>query len=259
MPKYFFTPDQMCNGSQGMQIIVSGETAHHMRNVLRMQAGDKVTLCDGNGTDYIALLVGFDKGGKSQLVNPKDRRNKNPDAIFRIMESYPCETEPRTKVTLYQGMPKGDKMELIIQKCVELGITKIVPVITSCTVARAKDCEKKTSRYLRVAESAAGQSMRGIIPTVCETLSFENALEICAEGLMLVAYEEEKIAALKSVLEANNTGAVNIWIGPEGGFTTEEVEALKSRGAISVSLGARILRTETAAIATVAQVICLLE
>ena len=280
MPKYFFMPGSS-DITQGTQGVICGETAHHMQNVLRMQPGDNAILCDGNGTDYTAVLVEFDK------------KAKPPSAVFEVTGSYPCETEPRTKITLYQAMPKGDKMELVIQKCVEIGVAAIVPVITSRTIARAKEFEKKTLRYRRIAESAAGQSMRGIVPNVCEAISFKDALEMCAAELTLVAYEEEKAVALKSVLESKKVliprqkfaqqtfatplkrgietpsltndligvsiDSVDIWIGPEGGFAKEEIQALKNRGATPVSLGARILRTETAAITAVAQVICLLE
>jgi 16S rRNA (uracil1498-N3)-methyltransferase len=292
MSKYYFDKNQLCSTPQGGQVVLCGETAHHMQNVLRMQAGDKAILCDGQGTDYVAMLLEFSKVGKTSsqknglaVFSPASRRktaewfpgikknlpeedcrrpiprNKDSSAIFRVVESCPCKSEPQTKITLYQAVPKGDKLELVIQKCVELGVVEIVPVITSRTIARAKDCAKKHTRYQRVAESAAGQSMRGIIPTVCEAVSFEAALNMttATEVLTLVAYEEERTTTLKTALGNNSADSVNIWIGPEGGFASEEIEALKHSGAIPVSLGTRILRTETAAIAAVAQIICLLE
>ena len=149
-------------------------------------------------------------------------------------------------------------MDIIIQKCVELGVLSIVPVITARSVVRKKETEKKASRYQRIAESAAGQSMRGIIPKINEAILFKDALKRLNKSyLTLIAYEEEKNRSLKSTLTQNRS--INIWIGPEGGFTCDEIFTLTSQGAITITLGKRILRTETAAISMLAQVLCLTE
>jgi len=241
MPKYFFTPDQKTNDL----ITLSGETAHHLLHVLRMSPGEKVILCDGAETDYMTVI---------EETNPK-----KPLIICRTESSTPSLSEPLTKIVLYQGLPKADKLEFIIQKCVELGVNEIIPVATSRSVVRIKG-DKKTARYQRIAESAAGQSMRGIIPKVSDAIFFEGAVKrLDKTHLTLVAYETEKTCTLKEVLSQSSNKHINIWIGPEGGFTEEEISTLTEHGAIPITLGERILRTETAAIATVAQILCLTE
>jgi len=237
MPKYFFKPDKPL--SIGSGVVLESDTAFHLINVLRVKPGDELTLCDGNNTDFIAAVAPFSKKTKLTLL---------------VKDITPCTTEPTTKITLYQALPKGDKLDLIIQKTVELGVTEIIPVVTSRSVVKIKDSAKKTERYQRIAESAAGQSMRGIIPKVHEPVNFKDA---SIESATFVAYEGEKNLLLKSAMRPYDK--INIWIGPEGGFAPEEILALTERGAIPISLGQRILRTETAAIAAVAQAICLLE
>jgi len=248
MPKYFFDPEQLCNG----YVEISGDTAHHMQNVLRMQVGDVVTLCDGHNMDYAAVLE------KHEI------RAKQPTVMFKVLESCASGTELQTHITLYQALPKGDKMELVIQKCVELGVAKIVPVVTSRAVQSKAGDGKKTLRYNRIAESAAGQSMRGVIPKIYETVTFKEALSLTfgkaiEHELTMVAYENEKETTLRHVLGKGTASRINIWVGPEGGFAKEEVDALASHGAVPITLGARTLRTETAAIALMAQIACLLE
>jgi len=232
MPKYFFTPQD----KQGDKIFLQGEVAHHLLHVLRHQPGDKIILCDGRNTDYITSILQI---------------NKKPTITCSIEETHPCQTEPTVQITLFQGLPKGDKLELIIQKCVELGVTEIIPVLTSRSIAKIN---KKTERYQRIAESAAGQSMRGIIPKVHPAVTFAEAIKQI-DGLTIVAYENEKTQTMKHA--TSPASKISIWIGPEGGFSQEEVNTLMKQGATPVTLGERILRTETAAIATVAQIILL--
>ena len=240
MPKYFFNPNQKTNET----ITLSGETAHHLLHVLRMSPGEALILCDGAETDYAVTI---------------EQTGKKPEILCKINSHYPSLSEPHTKIVLYQGLPKADKLDLIIQKCVELGVSKIIPVATSRSVVRIKG-DKKTARYQRIAESAAGQSMRGIIPTVDDAISFEAAVkQLDKTHLTLVAYEAEKTCTLKQALKLCKSKNINIWIGPEGGFAGEEISALTNHGAIPITLGKRILRTETAAIATVAQILCLTE
>ena len=231
MPKYFFDPAQRV----GDRITIEGTTAHHLLHVLRMGIGDSATLCDGAATDYAATI---ETVKKSQVT-------------FALGNPQPCITEPQVQIVLYQSLPKGDKLEIIIQKCVELGVHKIVPVMTAHCVARIKDTAKKSARYQAIAESAAGQSMRGTVPRVCEAVTFEDAVsQVGKGGLTLVAHEQEQNNMLTAALSPAKI--INIWIGPEGGFAQEEIAALQNHGAITVSLGPRILRTETAAIAAVA-------
>ena len=245
MPKFFFPLEAM----EGSRIHISGETAHHLLHVLRMKPGDEVVLCDGLGTDYHGALA-----------------ETTPTVIFDIRETSTCDTEPSVNITLFQSLPKGDKMDFIIQKCVELGVSSIQPVHTERCVARIKDKDapKKIARFQKIAESAAGQSMRGIIPVVHPPLSFKAAIDSISnattkqDSLTLVAYEKEHFLALKSAV-VNNPININLWIGSEGGFSDNEITALCNIGATPITLGRRILRTETAAIATIAQIICLCE
>jgi len=238
MPKHFFHASVI----DGENITLEGDVAHHLIHVLRSTVGDTLTLCDGQSTDYAVVVVQIEK---SRL-------------ICRIINKTPCITEPRTSVTVYQALPKADKLELVIQKSVELGAVAIVPVITSRTIIRKVD-DKKTSRYQKIAEAAAGQSMRGIIPVVHTGIQFKQMLSKIEGQQTIVAYENEHNATLKSVISREKPQFLNILIGPEGGIAPNEAEMLMSIGAKLVTLGPRILRTETAAIAMLAQVMCLLE
>ena len=235
MPKYFFSLQQIV----GDTIAVEGTIAHHVLHVLRMAAGDSVVFCDGAETDYTATI--------------KSSNPKKTQVIFKLTNPQKCLTELPRRIVLHQALTKGDKMELIMQKCVELGVHEIVPVMTSHCVVRIKDAAKKAVRYQQIVESAAGQSMRGIVPRVSPAITFENALnQVDSNGQTLVAHEREQELSLVSALTTAN--AIDIWVGPEGGFTDQEIVALKNRGAVTVSLGPRILRAETAAIAAVATV-----
>ncbi|MCL2286315.1 MAG: 16S rRNA (uracil(1498)-N(3))-methyltransferase [Firmicutes bacterium] len=241
MPKYFFKPEQL----QGDKVILDGETAHHLLHVLRTKTGEIITLCNGEAIDYNAEVRQAD-AKKTRLE-------------CKIIQQSPSLSEPSIKTTLYQGLPKNDKLETIIQKCVELGVSVVIPVMTSRSVARLKNDTKKAARYQKISESAAGQSMRGIIPKIHEPLSFANAIkQFDKTALTIVAYEEEKERTLKAALSQQHKN-INIWVGPEGGFSKGEVDALTDLGAIPVTLGPRILRTETAAISILAQVLCLTE
>ena len=230
MAKYFI---------QEGQPTITGETAHHLANVLRMKIGEKILLCNGASTDYLAVI---------------DSINKH-EVAFSILDSYPSNTEPPVFITLYQGLPKSDKLETIVQKSVELGVSKIVPVMTSRSIPKIKDSIKKTARLQKIAQSAAEQSNRGIIPVVCDAISFSSADKT---KNVIVAYENENQRSFKSAITPG-TKNLDIWIGPEGGFTQEEIATLVAQGGTTVSLGPRILRTETAAIASIAQAIYALE
>lgn len=233
MPRFFVDPQYI--GPE--TITVEGENYNHIKNVLRLKKDDSIVICDGLGTDYSGYIEDFGQGiVKVKII--KTERNK---------------TEPPVKVTLYQGLPKADKMEYIIQKSVELGIARIVPVITGRTIVKldgAKDSEKKTSRWQKIASEAAKQCNRGIIPSVELPITFKVALNSVKEsGFNLIPYENEQEVTLSSSLtKASGNRDISFFIGPEGGFTEEEVDMAKKSGVISVSLGPRILRTETAGI-----------
>ena len=226
MPRFFVEP------FDGENIVLYGENAKHISKSLRMKVGDIVTLSDSSGTDYGCAITAIDKSTVS----------------LKVLYSSPSEVEPTVNVTLYQGVPKGDKMEEIIQKCVEIGVTKIVPVLTSRSVSRPdeKSALKKNARYQKIALEAAKQSGRGIIPQVMPMITFDKAIIDSDEELKILFYEGGG-KPLNQIIDASK-GAKNIaiFIGPEGGFEKSEVEKITEKGAVSATLGKRILRTQTA-------------
>jgi len=240
MGKYFFKPEN----KNGMYITICGNMAHHMFNVLRLRIGASAILCDGRGNDYSAVLA--------ETIDSKT-------LIFRIINVSTCNAEPCIPITLYQGLPKGDKMDWIIEKGIEAGVTKIIPVITSRSIAKVKETAKKTERYMRIAEAAASQSMRGIVPQVLPPMDFVDAIEYEREQeLCLVAYENERDITIKKALSHLHPTRTGLWIGPEGGFAIDEVKVLQSKkNAKVVSLGPRVLRTETAALVALSQIMCI--
>ena len=219
-------------------INITGEDYNHIKKVLRLKCGENITLSDGTGNEYVAVIEEFGDGF----------------AHTRIIETYKNLTEPPIKVTLYQGLPKSDKMDLIIQKSVELGINRIVPVITERTVVRLdseKDAAKKCERWNRISQEAAKQCNRGIIPKIEVPMSFKEALkQVEDKALSLIPYEKETKNSLRQIIETvGNIDEISVFIGPEGGFTEQEIDEAIKNGLNSVTLGPRILRTETAGIA----------
>ena len=235
MPKYFVLPESITEDT----IVITGEDAKHLATVLRSEKGDCVEVCDGCGTDYCCEITDVDK----------------KEVILKINEKTTCQSEPKTKITLFQGLPKADKMEMIIQKCVELGIEKIVPVATHRAVVKLdkKDSLKKIERWQKIAESAAKQSGRGIIPQIGDVITFKEAVKLgaMAQGA-IIPYEHEEKRGIREFVKSFSGSEVAIFIGPEGGFADEEIAVAMENGISSVSLGKRILRTETAGMATVA-------
>lgn len=217
-------------------IDITGEDVSHIRKVLRLRCGDQITVCDGKGNDY--------------LVNIE--QIENDQVCTRIISSKKTETEPPIEVTLFQGIPKSDKMDWIIQKCVELGIHKIVPVHTERTIVKIeskKDAENKVGRWQRISSEAAKQCNRGIIPKVEYPVCFEEALKMAGESdLSIMPYEKENSQGLRSCLTVQDIKKIAFFIGPEGGFSEKEVEKATLNGTSTVTLGPRILRTETAGI-----------
>lgn len=210
--------------------VLTGQDAHHISRVLRMRVGEELTLCDGAGTDYVCRITMVD----------------NAEVQAQVLYRRPTESEPTTTVTLYQGLPKSEKMDLIVQKCVEIGITRIVPVATARSIVKLNAAEgaKKQARWQKIAASAAEQSGRGIIPEVAEPMSFAAALREMEQENTVVFYEGGGEAL--SALINEETRQVSLVIGPEGGFEAEEIERLRTVGAKVATLGKRILRCETA-------------
>lgn len=227
------------NGRQNGCYIISGNDYNHIKNVLRMNCGETF-LVSVNGKSDLCSLESFEGESVIARIIEEDYQNT----------SLPC------KIILFQGLPKSDKMELIIQKTVELGVEEIIPVEMSRCVVKLDDKKKKskTQRWQSISESAAKQSKRTVIPQVCDAISFKQALKKAAElDHIIIPYENENgMKATKEALEQIKSGdTIGIFIGPEGGFEESEIEAAISAGGKSVSLGKRILRTETAAITAV--------
>ena len=224
MSRFFVAP------FDGDTAIITGQDAHHISRVLRMQIGDSVTLCDGRGTDYACTIVSI-----------------NDEAVeLTVLQRAPSVTEPTVAVTLYQGIPKSEKMEWIIQKCVEIGITRIVPVMMSRCVVKldAKDGEKKQTRWQKIAAGAAEQSGRGIIPEIAAPITFQQLLHETAD-IPTVTFYEGGGQPLDTLVNTD-THQLAMIIGPEGGFSLDEIERLTHNGAHIATLGKRILRCETA-------------
>jgi len=240
MGKFFFTQPER----NGDVVCFTSSAAHHMIHVLRYRIGREIILCDGNSTDFHAKVEGI---------------SSKPDAItFKLLSHSPSNTEPATPVTLYQGLPKSDKMDWIIEKSIEAGVHKIIPVCTARTVVKVKDASRKAERFTRISESAASQSMRGIIPMVLPPIAFSDALQKHnGDSLHLIAYENEQVRTLKDAISGLLPQPISLWVGPEGGFDDNEIKILEENGAIPITLGPRILRTETASLIALAQIFCL--
>lgn len=234
MQHFFVTPSQVDDGL----IYIEGSDVNHMKNVLRMRLGEEVAVSDGNNRQYIC-----------QVQDYEEER-----AVLKIIEEKPVDTELPSHIYLFQGLPKQEKMELIVQKCVELGIYKVVPVAMKRCVVKldTKKAAKKVERWNGIAESAAKQAGRGFVPEVMPLQSYPEALETAKKlDVILVPYElAEGMEETKKILSSIRPGqSVGIFIGPEGGFEREEVERALEAGGQVVTLGKRILRTETAGLA----------
>lgn len=227
MPKFF------SSNIYENKIIIDSEDVRHIKNVLRLKIGDTLNVCDGKGYDY-----------KCEIANI------GSDEIECIIsEKHFSDTEPPIKVTLYQGVPKAAKMDYIIQKNTELGISEIVPCnMARCVSKTDGKKQEKTNRWQKISAEAAKQSGRGIIPKVHMPCTLKEATELLKkEDLAFALYECEDNQCLKKILtEKNNIRSVGFIIGPEGGFDPAEIEFLHANGIPTVGLGRRILRTETA-------------
>ena len=234
---HFFVRPEDVRKEEGI-IRISGSDVNHILNVLRMKIGEELLLSDGEGYDYHCRITAFEEGGEKCVV-------------CEIIDSVTNRSEPSAKFYLFQGLPKADKFEHIIQKSVELGVYEIIPLETSRCVVKydAKKQKSKAERWGKIAESAAKQSHRGVIPEVKPVMKLHEALEYAGDlDLVLIPYENYKdVKATKETLGKIKAGMrIGIFIGPEGGFEQSEVEQAANRGAVPISLGNRILRTETA-------------
>jgi len=245
VPRFFVTSSQIGAGT----VRISGEDARHIARSLRMAAGETVTVVDETGTEHTCCLTAF-----------------LPDRVeAAVTESHPTAAEPPCRIVLYQALPKGDKLDTVIQKAVECGVAVIVPFESSRCIARAKPEteEKKTERRQKIAREAAGQCGRGLVPAVLPTTGFDDVLRrakeadrayFCYEGAGTVP-----LGALWQSRPPQKGETVALVIGSEGGFSKEEAEAAVKAGLLPTGLGPRILRTETAAAFALACICCLSE
>lgn len=229
-------------------ILITGDDVNHIRNVLRMMPGENVVVSFGKGVDYECEIC---KLGDTEIQ-------------LSICREMPVVTELPAEITLFQALPKKDKMELVIQKAIELGAASIVPVKTKRCVVKldAKKEEKKQFRWQAIAEAAAKQSGRGIVPQVQPVHGFSQALQRAEKmDTVLIPYElcDDMAVSVKRMEKAAEKSSIGIFIGPEGGFERGEIEAAMAMGALPISLGKRILRTETAGLATLSILMFLIE
>jgi len=235
MPKFFVKENQINEN----KVILIGEDVKHIANVLRKETGENLNICNiDTSENFLCQITKIDK----------------ENIECEVIEKLKSETEPNTEITIFQGLPKAEKMELIIQKCTELGVTTFVPVtMERCVVKLDNKTEnKKIERWQKIAETAAKQSGRDIIPKIENLVNLKKVCNLIEKyDIVLLAYENEEKCTLKEVL--NNVKnmhnlRVGVIIGPEGRIKSKEVEELKKAGAKTITLGKRILRTETVGI-----------
>lgn len=237
MPRFFVLRDYITPE----EILINTEDVSHITKVLRLGAGDTIEVCDGMGLDYTARI--------SEIQQNSIRCD--------IVEKRVSDTEPNIEVTLFQAVPKASKMEYIIQKTTELGISRIVPCSMERCVAKMDGKEtKKIDRWRKIAEAAAKQSGRGKLIEITEIMDFRDAVQkLTQNDIFFAPYECEQQRTLKQILtEQNSALTVGFMIGPEGGYALDEVEYLQTNHVPTVTLGPRILRTETAGEAVLAMV-----
>lgn len=235
MHHFFVTPNQIRED----RIYIEGSDVNHIKNVLRMKIGEELQISDGGQGKYLCEIESM----------------SSEEICTWIKEKQAADTELPSKIYLFQGLPKSDKMELIIQKAVELGVFEIVPVATKRAVVKLDDKKagKKVERWNSIAEGGAKQSGRNVVPKVTRVMSFKEAVAYAKDlDVILVPYELAKgMQETKQVISAIIPGqSVGIFIGPEGGFEETEVEYAMENGAKAITLGKRILRTETAGLTT---------
>lgn len=258
MPKFFINQKDINNSV----VELCGENANHIANVLRLKIGDTIEVCANDSIDIIDYTC--------EIINIKDNT-----VIAEVIERLESASEPNIKIILYQGLPKAEKMELIIQKGVELGINSIVPISTERAIvklSKGDKQDKKIGRWNKISESASKQSKRSIIPAIKSVLTFKEAIQeaVLENSVNIIPYELEEEFSLKEFCEEvkakylsnslddddddNNSVdiSIGVFIGPEGGFTEKEIHTAINNKVIPITLGKRILRTETAGFITTA-------
>jgi len=230
----FYVPPGSISPLKDTAEIKDKTEVHHIRDVLRLQKGDVVYIFDGQGREFSCCIEGM----------------KRDAVIVRIKEVLPAKDSALFNITLYQAIPKKTKMDFIVEKAVELGIHRIVPVITDRTVPEIKDkCRRKTERWVKIAIAASKQCGRAKIPLISDIMTFDDALiESRKSDLVLFAALDRKAEPLKSVLKNNASKNIAIFIGPEGDFSLREISLARDAGYNICSLGPLVLRCDTAAL-----------
>lgn len=232
MYRFFVEPSQI----QDKKIIITGSDVNHIRNVLRMKIGEEIAV--SNGIDNREYRCGIEEYTEQEVI-----------CTLRFVKEDGVELP--AKIYLFQGLPKADKMELIIQKAVELGVHEVIPMVTKRCVVKLdeKKVAAKVSRWQGIAEAAAKQSRRGVIPAVHDVMGMKDAVAYAhSMDIRIIPYElAEEMQHTKEIIEAVKAGqSVAVFIGPEGGFEESEIQEALAAGIEPVTLGRRILRTETA-------------
>lgn len=227
MHRFFILPEWIDQD----RVVIRGKQVHQLRDVLRLTEGDRILVLDNSGWEYEVELKKVTRGQVEGTVLGKSL----------------SVTEPRTRIILYQALLKGEKFGFILQKGTELGVAGFVPILCErCVAGHPEDVsDRKLDRWQRIIAEAAEQSRRGKLPSLEPVLPFEQACQL-AMGFSLLAYEGEKALGLRAALQGQNLPSVNIFIGPEGGFSPSEVEFARSCGILPITLGSRVLRAETA-------------
>ena len=234
MHRFFVSSERI----SGDEVALDREVAGQVHRVLRLGPQDRILVLDNSGYE---LTVELTQVGSAE-------------ARGHIVDRALCGGEPRTRLTLYQALLKGRNFELVLQKGTELGVAAFVPMVTARCVAQDPIGEARLARWRKIIKEAAEQSGRGRLPLLCPPLGYAEAMAQ-ASGLCLLPYEEEKEVTLTSILETRGNGEVSLCVGPEGGFTPEEVDQACHHNIFTVGLGPRILRAETAALAAVTAIL----
>lgn len=229
MPRFFANRDNITDDT----VRIIGDDAYHIARSLRMAVGDSLTVSDGEGTDYTCTLT----------------KIRDEECECKIEDRRASEAEPKIKISLFMAFPKGDKLETVVQKSVELGAIEITPFESSRCIKRpkAEKVDKQTARLTRIAHEAAKQSGRASLPAVNAPLTYKEMLSAATKSdLALFCYEDEDATSIKAALCKNKYSSISVIIGSEGGFSPDEAHLAKEAGCVSVTLGPRILRCETA-------------
>ena len=240
MYQFFVAPSQINLANK--TVYITGSDVNHIKNVLRMKIGEEFAVSNGeDGKEYRCAVRAY--------------REQEVECELRFIKEDGVELP--SKIYLFQGLPKADKLELIIQKAVELGVYAVIPVETKRSIVKLdeKKAKAKTARWQQISEAAAKQSKRGIIPEVFEPMNFGKALDMAAAmDVKLIPYElAEGMARTRELIEGVKPGqSIAIFIGPEGGFDESEIQAAEAKGVEAITLGRRILRTETAPLTVLA-------